>query len=143
MAINDFRPKPGRFGTHPVPFNSGRINTGTLVAGTQNHNVGAMAATCIVNRATICAEVFPTAATSCTLQLFKMTGATALALTAATDINAKAADTPIQVPVLSSLTDAERVLKAGDSLRVAIVTVGAVSVQPDDVTVCAELLVLE
>jgi hypothetical protein len=138
---NAFMPRPGRFGTLPVPLTSGRINTGTLAAGTQNHNIGAMAATCVVSRATICAEVFPTAATSCTLQLFKMTGVTALALTAAVDINAKTADTPIQVAVTGTLTDAQRTLLPGDSLRVAIVTVGAVSVQPDDLTTVVELLV--
>lgn len=140
---NYFSPKPGRLGTLPVPFNSGRINTGTLAAGTQTHNIGAMAATCLANRFTICAETFPTAATSCTLQVFKMTGATALALTAATDINAKTADTPIQVAFTSTLTDAQRTLRSGDSLRVSIVTVGAVSVQPDDLTVTCELLVQE
>ncbi len=138
---NAFMPRPGRFGTHPVPLTSGRINTGTLAAGTQNHNIGAMAATCVVSRATICAETFPTAATSCTLQLFKMTGVTALALTAAVDINAKTADTPIQVAVTGTLTDAQRTLLPGDSLRVAIVTVGAVSVQPDDLLIVVELLV--
>ena len=138
---NIFAPKPGRFGTLPVPFQSGRLNTGTLAAGTQNHNIGAMAATCLVNRVTICADTFPTAATSCTLQVFKMTGVTALALTAATDINAKTADTPIQVPVLSTLTEVQKTLLSGDSLRIAIVTVGSVSVQPDDVTVTVELLV--
>lgn len=140
---NYFSPKPGRFGTLPVPFQSGRLNTGTLAAGTQTHNIGAMAAPCIINRVTLCAETFPTAATSCTLQVFKMTGATALAVTAATDINAKTADTPIQVPVISTLTDAQRLLKSGDSLRVSIVTVGAVSAQPDDITVVVELLVQE
>lgn len=138
---NYFNPKPGRFGTLPVPFQSGRLNTGTLGAGTQTHNIGAMAATCLVSRVTLCAETFPTAATSCTLQVFKMTGATALALTAATDINAKTADTPIQVAVTGTLTDAERTLRPGDSLRVSIVTVGAVSAQPEDITVTVELLV--
>lgn len=138
---NYFNPKPGRFGTLPVPFQSGRLNTGTLGAGTQTHNIGAMAATCLVSRVTLCAETFPAAATSCTLQVFKMTGVTALALTAATDINAKTADTPIQVAVTGTLTDAERTLRPGDSLRVSIVTVGAVSAQPEDITVTVELLV--
>jgi len=138
---NAFMPRPGRFGTQPVPLTSGRLNTGTLAAGTQNHNIGAMAATCVVSRVTICAETFPTAATSCTLQVFKMTGVTALALTAAVDINTKTADTPIQVAVTGTLTDAERTLRPGDSLRLALVTVGAVSVQPDDLTAVVELLV--
>ena len=139
---NYFAPLPGRFGTVPVPMNSGRINTGTLAAGTQNHNIGASAAKSLINRATACAEAFPTAATSCVVTLVKMTGATALTLTSDLDINTKTANVPLQFAFLSTLTEAERTLNPGDSLRVAIVTTGAVSVQPDDVTVTVELLVL-
>ena len=136
-------PKPGRFGTHPVVFNSGRINTGTLAAGTANHNIGAYGTKSFLSKATVCAEVFPTAATGCTLRLVKMTGATALNLTDAIDINAKTADVPIQMPILATLSEQERTLNTGDSLRLAMVTTGAVSVQPDDVTVSVELLVEE
>lgn len=139
---NFFAPLPGRFGTVPVPMNSGRINTGTLAAGTQTHNMGAFAAKSLINRATSCAEVFPTAGTSCVVTLVKMTGVTALTLTSDLDINAKTANVPLQFAFLSTLTEAERTLNPGDSLRVSIVTVGAVSVQPDDVTVSVELLVL-
>ena len=141
MPYNYFAPRPGRLGVLPVPFNSGRINTGTLAAGTQNHNRGGFAPRCYINRATLCADTFPTAATSCVVTLFKMTGATALALTEGLDINTKTADTPLQFTFLSTLTDAERTLTNADSIRLAIVTVGAVSAQPDDITVCVELLV--
>jgi len=143
MPLNFFMPKPGRFGTHPVVFNSGRLNTGTLAAGTQNHNIGAYSAKSYISNAIVCADTFPTAATGCTIQLFKMTGATALALTSAVSINAGTADTPVLLPITASLTEAERSLTTANSLRVAIVTTGAVSVQPDDVTVSVELLVEE
>ena len=143
MAYNFFAPKPGRLGTLPVPLNSGRLNTGTLAAGTQTHNIGGFPAKAYVNRATLCAETFPTAATSCVVTLFKMTGATAVALTAGLDINTKTADTPLQFVFLTTTTDAERTLTQADSIRVAIVTVGSVTVQPDDVTVTVELLVQE
>lgn len=143
MAYNFFAPKPGRLGTLPVPINSGRLNTGTLAAGTDNHNIGGFPAKSYVNRATLCAATFPTAATSCVVTLFKMTGATAVALTAGLDINTKTADTPLQFVFLTTTTDAERTLTQADSIRVAIVTVGAVSAQPDDVTVTVELLVQE
>jgi hypothetical protein len=140
---NYYSPKPGRFGTIPMPYNSGRLNTGTLAAGTQTHNIGGLPTKSQVWRASLCAETFPTAATSCQVTLFKMTGATALALTSALDINAKTADTPLQFTVLTTLTEAQRTITQGDSLRVSIVTVGAVSVQPDDVTVTVELLAQE
>lgn len=142
-----FAPKPGRFGVLPTLLPSGRINTGTLAAGTQTHNIGSTPARSYVNRAVVCAEVFPTAATSCFIEVYKMTGATALALTAtgasALSINAATANTPIAIPILSTLTEAQRTLTAGDSIRVSIVTAGAVSVQPEDVTVNIELLVQE
>ena len=141
MPYNFFAPRPGRLGVLPVPFNSGRINTGTLAAGTQNHNIGGIPAQCYINRATLCADTFPTAGTSCVATLFKMTGATAVALTSGLDINTKTADTPLQFAFLSTLTDAQRTLTNADSLRLAIVTIGSVTVQPEDVTVSDELLV--
>ena len=141
MPYNFFAPRPGRLGVLPVPFNSGRLNTGTLAAGTQNHNIVGIPAQCYINRATLCADTFPTAGTSCVATLFKMTGATAVALTSGLDINTKTADTPLQFTFLTTLTDAQRTLTNADSLRVAIVTIGSVTVQPDDITVSVELLV--
>jgi hypothetical protein len=147
MPYNFFAPKPGRFGVLPTIMNSGRLNTGTLAAGTQTHNIGGYSTKSYISKAAVCAETYPTAATSCRIELYKMTGATALALTAtgasALSINTQAADTPIQIPILSTLTDAQRTLQPGDSLRISIVTVGAVSVQPEDVTVSVELFVEE
>jgi hypothetical protein len=143
MAYNFFAPKPGRLGTLPVPLTSGRLNTGTLAAGTDNHNIGGFPAKAYVNRATLCAGTYPTAATSCVVTLFEMTGATAVALTDGLNINTQTADTPLQFVFLTSTTDAQRTLTTASSLRVAMVTVGAVSVQPDDITVVVELLVQE
>jgi hypothetical protein len=143
MAYNFFAPKPGRLGTLPVPLNSGRLNTGTLAAGTDNHNIGGFPAKAYVNRATLCAGTYPTAATSCVVTLFEMTGATAVALTEGLNINTQTAETPLQFVFLTSTTEAQRTLTTASSLRVAMVTVGAVSVQPDDITVTVELLVQE
>jgi hypothetical protein len=143
MAYNFFAPKPGRLGTLPVPLNSGRLNTGTLAAGTDNHNIGGFPAKAYVNRATLCAGTYPTAATSCVVTLFEMTGATAVALTDGLNINTQTADTPLQFVFLTSTTDAQRTLTTASSIRVAMVTVGSVSVQPDDITVNIELLVQE
>lgn len=142
MPLNYFAPLPGRFGTSPTIVSSDLSPTGgTLAAGTENHNVCASPAQSYINRATICAATYPTAATSCVATLFKMTGATAVALTSGLAINAAAADTPLQFTFLTTTTDAQRTLNPGDSLRVALVTTGAVSVQPDDLTVYVELLV--
>lgn len=148
MPYNFFAPKPGRFGVHPVVMTSGRMNMVGLTGGvTQTHNMGAYSTKSYINKAVICAETFPAAATSCRVELYKMTGATALALTAtggtALSVNAATADVPIQIPILATLTDAQRTLTAGDSIRIAFVPVGTVSTVGDDVSVNIELLVQE
>lgn len=140
-----FQPtKVARFGTTPVPFNSGRLNTGTLAAGTQTHSLGATPSKSYVNAAVVSAETFPTAATSCTVQLIKYdaSAAAAVNLSAAVSINTKTARTGVVIPITTTLTDAQRTLDAGDTLEVAIVTTGSVTVQPDDVVVTTELFVL-
>lgn len=140
MPLNNFAPKPGRFGTLPIAL-GGRLNTGTLAAGTVTHNLGGFPANGIINRASFCAEVFPTAATSCVATISKVTGATVVVLTGSLDINTQTANTPLQFVFLTSTTEAQRLLTTADSLRVTIVTTGSVTVQPDDVTVNVELLV--
>jgi len=143
MAYNFFAPQPGRLGTLPIQLNSGRINTGTLAAGTQNHSIAASPTKVFFNKACIVAGTFPTAATSCTAQLIKLTGATTTALTNALDINAKTANVPLQFTLVSTLSDTDRTINVGDSIRLAIVTTGSVSVQPDDVNANVEVLVLQ
>jgi len=144
MPYNFFAPKPGRLGVLPNIVSSDMNPTGgTLAAGTENHNVCASPAKSYINRASVCAAVYPTAGTSCVATLFKMTGATAVALTSGLSINAGTADTPLQFTFLTTTTDANRTLNQGDSLRVALVTVGSVTVQPDDLAVYVELLVTE
>jgi hypothetical protein len=49
----------------------------------------------------------------------------------------------LQFVFLTTTTDAQRTLTTASSIRVAMVTVGSVSVQPDDITVNIELLVQE
>ena len=141
MPQTFYAPKPGRFGTNPM-LKDTRLNTGTLAAGTATFNQGGAPIKAWLDRSSMCAQVWP-AATTCTLQLFKMTGATAVALTAPLDINAKTADVPIQMVFLTTVTDAQRTLLLGDSLRFAIVTTGAVTVQPVELSGTTSLLALE
>lgn len=141
---NYFAPKPGRLGVLPNIVSSDMNPTGgTLAAGTENHNVCASPAKSYINRASICAAVFPTASTSIVATLYKMTGATAVALTSGLAISGATADTPLQFTFLTTTTEAQRTLTQADSLRVALVTTGTVSVQPDDLAVYVELLVEE
>lgn len=144
MGLNIFSPRPGRFGTHPnIVSNDINPTGGTLAAGTENHNVCASPAKSYINRATLCAAVYPTASTSVVATLVKMTGVTAVTLTSGLAVSAAAANVPLQFSFLTTTTEAERTLNPGDSLRVALVTTGTVSVQPDDLAIYVELLVLE
>lgn len=140
MPLNNFAPQPGRFGTLPIAI-GGWMNTGVLAAGTVTHNLGGFPANAIINRASFCAETFPTAATSCVATISKVTGATVVVLTSSLNVNTQTANTPLQFVFLTTTTEAQRTLTTADSLRVTIVTTGVVSVQPDDVTVNVELLV--
>jgi hypothetical protein len=142
MAYNYFSPKPGRLGVHPTVYNSGRLNTGTLATSPQTHNIGAQPAKAYINRATLCAETYPTA-TTITATLNKVNAAGVTALTAALDINAKTADIPLQFTFLTTLTDAQRTFTQNDSLRITLAWTGSVTVQPDDITVSPEMLVME
>jgi hypothetical protein len=145
MPYNYFAPKPGRLGALPNILTSGRMNTGTLAAGTQTHTIGTHPAKCYINRATVSAATYPTAATSCVVRLIKYDSVAnaAVTLTSNLDINDKTDRESLALAITDTLTDAQRTLLAGDTLEVEIVTVGAVSVQPDDVVCVVELLVEE
>lgn len=141
MAQTFYAPQPGRLGTAPMLKDS-QITTGTLAAGTATFNEGGSPIKSWIDRAQMCAQVYPTAATSCVATISKVTGATVVVLTSALDINAKPADVPLAFTFLTTTTDAQRTLNAGDSLRLTLVTVGAVSVQPTELTLTTSLLAL-
>jgi hypothetical protein len=139
-----FAPKPGRFGVLPAMLNSGRINTGTLAAGTQNHNIGTYPGRAYVSRFQVTAEVFPNATTNTvTLVKYDASATADVVLSSALDINNKTANISQIGAILSTLTEAQRTLDPGDSIRIQLITTGTVTTQPDDLTINVELLVLE
>lgn len=142
--LNYFRPRPGRFGTQLVLLTSGRINTGTLAAGTQTHTIGGLPRKAIISGITVAAETYPTAATNCTVTLVKRDASAAgdVTLSSAVDINAQTAGTAINGALLTTLTDQQLLLDTSDTLKLSLVTTGSVTVQPDDLVVTVELLVL-
>jgi hypothetical protein len=140
--MNNFMPRPGRFGLIPVPLTSAPITTGTLAAGTQTHIVGAFTRLAYINRAVVVADVFPTASTSVTVQLFKHDASAPgapVTLSGLIAISASAARIGVPIPITTTLTEAQRTLDVGDSIYLQLVTTGSVSVQPDDLTVVVEL----
>ncbi len=142
MPYNFFGPKPGRFGVMPVSVVV-RPTFGTLAAGTVVHNIGSYPGKCYISKVCISGGTFPTAATSIEATLRKKPSSTAVALTSAIDINTQTAGTAVQGAFLTTLTDANRTLNAGETLELSVVTTGSVTVQPTDVFVVVELLVEE
>lgn len=142
--FNYFRPRPGRFGTQLVLLTSGRVNTGTLAAGTQTHTIGGLPRKAIISGITVSAETWPTAATSCTVTLVKRDASAAadVTLSSAVDVNDQTDGTAIIGALLTTLTDKERLLDTNDTLKVSLVTTGSVTVQPDDIVITVELMVL-
>ena len=138
--LNFFQPRPGRFGTLPVII-SQRINTGTLAAGTAVHNLGGLPSKAIINKVQVSAETYPTAATNCTITLVKRDSSAAgnVTLSSAIDVNAKTAETVQAGSLLTTLTDAQKLLDTGDTIKISMVTTGSVTVQPDDLVVTVEL----
>jgi hypothetical protein len=142
MPLNFFAPKPGRFGVMPVAITV-QPTFGTLAAGTVVHNLGAYPVKAFISKISIAAGTFPTAATSIAATLQKKPSGTAVSLTSAIDMNAKTAATAVQGAFLTTISEADQTLNPGETLQLSIVTTGAVSVQPADVTVTIELLVEE
>lgn len=138
-----FMPRPGRFGTLPT-YLVQRINTGTLAAGTATHNLGTLPAKCVINKVVVTAATYPTAATNCTITLVKrdVSAAGDVTISNAIDVNGKTAQTMQSGTLVSSLTPAQKTLETGDQIKISMVTTGAVSVQPVDLVVSVELLVL-
>jgi hypothetical protein len=138
---NFFRPKPGRFGVAPVAVTV-RPVLGTLAAGTVVHNLGSYPSRAYINKITISAATFPNADTV-VATLRKKPSGTAVPVTAGIDIDNKTAGTAVAGAFLTSVTDAQRTLNAGETLELSIVTAGTVTAQAVDLIVTVELLVLE
>lgn len=143
MSIgNSFMPQPGRFGVLPNVI-VGRCITTVANSGDTTYNFGGHPATCVITRAMVSAGTLPasTGAVTGVIQKYDATANAAVALTAAVDLKGLTAHEGTAVPLLTTLTDAQRVLKPGDTLRFVITAAGTVSTQPVDLVVNTEVLV--
>lgn len=138
--LNFFQPRPGRFGIQPVVLRA-KLDTGTLAAGTATFHIGGLPAKAVVSRVIVSALTYPTAATSCVATLVKrdVSASANVTLTSNIDVNTKTAETVQTGTLVSTLTDAQKLLDSGDTLKVSLVTTGSVTVQPVDLTVTVEL----
>lgn len=139
---NAFMPAPGRFGVIPNLV-TGRCVTTIANSTTTTYNFGGHPATCLATRAMVSAGTVPTSGSALTgvLQKYDAANNTAVALSAAVNLLTLTAHEGTAVPLLSTLTDAQKTLLPGDTLRFVITAAGTVTLQPVDLMVNTEVLV--
>ena len=145
MAYNFFAPKPGRLGVLPTLL-VGNCDATIAGTGTTSYNFGGHPARCYINRAVVSALIVPVSASGTVLgvlQKYDASANAAVALTGNIDLETLTANEGTAVSLLSTLTDAERTLDGGDTLRLVVTTTAAVGTAEEDLTVNFELLVLE
>lgn len=143
--VTHFSPKPGRFGVVPNLL-AGRCAATIGNNTTTTYNFGGHPAKSYINRAVVSAGTVPVSASGTilgVLQKYDASADAAVALTGNVDLEALTAHEGTAVTLLSSLTDAQRTLESGDTLRFVVTTNNTVGTANVDLTVNIELLVLE
>ena len=141
-VANAFLPLPGRFGLHPDVL-AGKCTTTVASSGATTFNFGGHPATCVINRAMVSAGTIPASASALTgvLQKFDKAGNAAVTLTSAINLLTLVAHQGTALPVLSTVTTAQKTLNPGDTVRFVVTAAGTVTTQPVDLQVNVELLV--
>ena len=140
---NYFSPLAGRFGVMPNLL-VGRCSAAIGNSTTTTYNFGGHPAKSIINRAVVSAGTVP-ASTSGTilgvLQKYDASADAAVALTDNIDLEALTAHEGTAVTLLTTLTDAQKLLDTGDTVRFVVTTNNTVTTAAVDLTVNVELLV--
>ena len=143
MPYNIFAPTPGRLGVLPNLL-VGRCDAAIGNNTTTTYSFGSHPAKCYINRAVVSAGTVP-ASTSGTIlgviQKYDASANAAVALTDNVDLEALVAHEGTAVSLLSTLTDAERTLDTGDTLRFVVTTNNTVTTAAVDLMVNVELFV--
>ncbi len=143
MPYNIFAPTPGRLGVLPNLL-VGRCDAAIGNNTTTTYSFGSHPAKCYINRAVVSAGTVP-ASTSGTIlgviQKYDASADAAVALTGNVDLEALVAHEGTAVSLLSTLTDAERTLDTGDTLRFVVTTNNTVTTAAVDLMVNVELFV--
>ena len=140
---NYFSPLAGRFGIMPNLL-VGRCLAAIGNSTTTTYSFGGHPAKCIINRAVVSAGTVP-ASTSGTilgvLQKYDASADAAVALTDNIDLEALTAHEGTAVTLLTTLTDAQKLLDTGDTVRFVVTTNNTVTTAAVDLQVNVELLV--
>ena len=140
---NAFSPLAGRFGIMPNLL-AGRCDAAIGNSTTTTYSFGGHPAKCVINRAVVSAGTVP-ASTSGTilavLQKYDASANTAVTLTDNVDLEALTAKEGTAVTLLTTLTDAEKLLDTGDTVQFVVTTNNTVTTAAVDLMVNVELLV--
>jgi hypothetical protein len=140
---NFFSPLAGRFGIMPNLL-AGRCDAAIGNSTTTTYSFGGHPAKCVINRAVVSAGTVP-ASTSGTilavLQKYDASANTAVTLTDNVDLEALTAKEGTAVTLLTTLTDAEKLLDTGDTVQFVVTTNNTVTTAAVDLMVNVELLV--
>ncbi len=139
-----FQPTPGRFGVVPNLI-QGRCDATIGNNTTTTYSFGGHPAKAYVNRAVVSAGTVPVSASGTilgVLQKYDASANTAVALTGDVDLEALTAHEGTAVTLISSLTDAQRTLDTGDTLRFVVTTDNTVGTAQVDLMVNVEVFVL-
>jgi hypothetical protein len=140
---NYFSQLAGRFGIMPNLL-VGRCLAAIGNSTTTTYSFGGHPAKCIINRAVVSAGTVP-ASTSGTilgvLQKYDASADAAVALTDNIDLEALTAHEGTAVTLLTTLTDAQKQLDTGDTVRFVVTTNNTVTTAAVDLVVNVELLV--
>lgn len=140
---NAFLPKPGRFGTLPNLL-VGRCAAAIGNSTTTIYNFGSHPAVCLITRAVVSAGTVPVSSGGtilATLEKYDASADAAVTLSGSIDLEALTAHEGTAVPLLTTLTDAQRTLDTGDTLRLSVVTTSTVGTAAVDLVCNIELLV--
>lgn len=132
MAENAFEPLPGRFWTNITEIDALPISTITA-SGTTNVFFNARSRKERIERlcvATGTAVPAGGAAITCVFNLVRGLGGATIPLTAAFTLTALSVNSTYIVPLLTTLTDAQRMKQESDTITCVVTAAGTVTTQP-------------
>lgn len=135
---------PGRYG-QSIAFVRGALTGNIANSTTTTYNTGGIHRKSEIERLAISARtvVASAGAVTCIVYKYDATANSAVALSAAFDLKSLTADETSQIPLLTTLTDSQLLLREGDTFRVVVTAASTISTQPADLILSVEVAVLE
>ena len=142
-----FRPKAGRFGVLPTFLYAKQLDAGITASSTVKIPFAIPFRKLWIARMSVSISTTLPAGGAAITAVFqkKPNGASAVALNTGFDLTTTnlVLLIPKEVPILSTVTEAQRIVNEGDSIYVDAIAAGTVTTQPVGLTFCLEAYVLE